>query len=85
MQVKQSLNQSVQSLILPVPYWAQPTIKTCQSTCIKMMATYFERNGIRTSPPFPTALNLNIMKIYDEINTSEHRPVKNGENNVTAQ
>src|SRR5215813_1975039 len=30
------------SRILPVPYFVQPTLVTCQSTVLKMMASYIE-------------------------------------------
>ena len=33
---------SGRSKILPVDYNSQPTDNTCQSTCLKMMASYIE-------------------------------------------
>jgi hypothetical protein len=58
--------------VLPVPYFVQPTSNTCQSTCLKMMATYFEESVVRTSTG---AAARDIPDIWKDINESKDRPV----------
>jgi len=59
------------NVILPVPYFVQPTGNTCQSTVLKMMATYFDQEVIRENTG---SISLNIRDIYNTINTSLSRP-----------
>ena len=40
---------SSRTAVLPVPYFTQPTGITCQSTCLKMIATYLEQSVVRQS------------------------------------
>jgi len=59
------------SKILQVDYYAQPTGNTCQSTCLKMMASYLgESNGL----PGTIAEQLNPVDIYQTINGGSGRP-----------
>ncbi len=37
------------SRVLQVSYFSQPTSNTCQSTVLKMMATYIEHNEVRAN------------------------------------
>jgi hypothetical protein len=62
-----------QSRVLQVPYFAQPTGITCQSTCLKMMATYLERAVAIQSTG---AGAREILDIWKDINESKDRPVK---------
>ena len=67
-----SLTLSAQkSNILKVPYQVQPTDKTCQSTCLKMIGMY---------ESFPSINTKKISDIYNEINTSPNRPDKQNTN-----
>ncbi|MDQ3998548.1 MAG: C39 family peptidase [Gemmatimonadota bacterium] len=59
--------------VLPVPYFAQPTGNTCQSTCLKMMAAYLEETAVRDSTG---ASALKIVEIQEVINGSKERPDK---------
>jgi hypothetical protein len=59
--------------VLPVPYFMQPTNNTCQSTCLKMMATYFEEQVVVQSTG---AAGRDILEIWKDINESPERPVK---------
>lgn len=59
--------------ILPVPYFVQPTSNTCQSTVLKMMATYLEDRVILVSTG---AGDRNILDIWKDINEDPHRPEK---------
>jgi peptidase C39-like protein len=60
------------SKTLPVPYYVQPTGITCQSTCLKMFATYLEeRLQLSTG-----AGERNIGDIWTDINTGTKRPVQ---------
>jgi hypothetical protein len=54
--------------ILDVPYFTQPTPITCQSTCLKMMALYYDRR-LGQVP-----LQRDILEIWKAINTSDDRP-----------
>ena len=59
------------SKVLPVPYFIQPTAITCQSTCLKMMAVYLERNVLLMSTG---AEALDIPDIWRQVNTGAGRP-----------
>ncbi|HUG40908.1 MAG TPA: C39 family peptidase [Longimicrobiales bacterium] len=59
--------------ILPVPYFVQPTAVTCQSTCLKMFATYLERSVVQQST---AAGAREIPAIWKDINQDPRRPVK---------
>jgi hypothetical protein len=59
--------------VLPVPYFMQPTNNTCQSTCLKMMATYFEQHVVIQSTGGGSR---DILDIWKDINESSDRPVK---------
>jgi hypothetical protein len=61
------------SRILPVPYFAQPTSITCQSTVLKMMASYIEDSILLASTG---AADRNILDIWRDINEGLHRPVQ---------
>jgi hypothetical protein len=65
--------------ILPVPYLAQPTNITCQSTCLKMVAMYFKNVKQSTNPnqsiSFPSA-DKGIEQIWNEVNKGTTRPSK---------
>ena len=61
------------SRVLPVPYFAQPTGVTCQSTVLKMFATYLEDNVALQSTG---AADRAIPDIWKDINQDPHRPVK---------
>lgn len=69
------------SKILPVPYFAQPTGITCQSTCLKMMATYLEQYIVRQSTG---AGARDILNIWKDVNESKDRPsqVRNAHTNL---
>jgi hypothetical protein len=56
---------------LNVPYFAQPTSITCQSTCLKMLALYLERSVVCQSTG---AEEIAIEQIWKDINTSPERP-----------
>lgn len=58
------------SQILPVLYFAQPTGITCQSTCLKMMATYLEQSVVRQSTG---AASRDILNIWKDVNESKDR------------
>ena len=62
-----------QSRILSVPYFVQPTGNTCQSTCLKMMATYLEQAMALQSTG---AAARAIADIWKDINESKERPLK---------
>jgi hypothetical protein len=64
---------ATQSRILKVPYFAQPTGITCQSTCLKMMAAYLEENLVFQSTG---AAARDIQTIWKDVNESKDRPVK---------
>ncbi len=57
--------------ILPVPYFVQPTSITCQSTVLRMFATYLEQNVVRQSTG---AGERDIRDIWDDINKDPKRP-----------
>lgn len=59
------------SKVLPVPYFIQPTAITCQSTCLKMMSVYLERNVLLMSTG---AEALDIQAIWKEVNQGAGRP-----------
>lgn len=61
------------SNILSVDFYTQPTGNTCQSTCLKMMASYLE--GSDGTSPRPAA-SLNPVDIYQSINHDSGRPDK---------
>jgi hypothetical protein len=56
---------------LPVPYLAQPTSNTCQSTCLKMFAMYLEQRVIPCSPGMAAR---SILDIWKDVNESAGRP-----------
>src|SRR2546425_9228731 len=64
---------SGRSRVVPVPYFAQPTGITCQSTCLKMMATYLEQSVVMQSTG---AADRDILEIWKDINEDPKRPVK---------
>lgn len=66
------LTQSSRTNILPVPYFAQPTSNTCQSTCLKMMATYLEQSVVLQSTG---GADRDILDIWKDVNESPQRPV----------
>ena len=59
--------------VLQVPYFAQPTSITCQSTCLKMVATYLEQSVVLQSTG---AAGRDILDIWKDINTDPKRPSK---------
>lgn len=59
--------------VLPVPYFRQPTPITCQSTCLKMIATYLEQSVLHQST---AGASRDIEGIWKDINESPERPVK---------
>ena len=61
------------SKLLKVPYFTQPTDNTCQSTVLKMFATYLEREILKNDAG---AVNLRPVDIYDTINKDPKRPNK---------
>jgi hypothetical protein len=67
---------SGRSRILQVPYFAQPTGVTCQSTCLKMVSSYLEESLMESKGPGATE----IPKIWSEINQSAERPNKTHQN-----
>jgi Peptidase_C39 like family len=70
------------SKILPVPYFAQPTDVTCQSTCLKMMAAYLERSVVLESTGAATC---GVQEIWQDINTGAKRPVQATNNHKNMQ
>jgi hypothetical protein len=62
---------------LPVPYFIQPTGNTCQSTVLKMMATYLEQNVVLQSTG---AANRAIGDIWTDINRDPRRPDRVAQN-----
>jgi hypothetical protein len=61
------------SRTLNVPYFAQPTGVTCQSTCLRMMAQYLEQQVLLQSTG---AGDRDIQAIWKDVNQSSDRPVK---------
>lgn len=61
------------SKLLKVPYFTQPTDNTCQSTVLKMFATYLEQEVLKISGGAP---NLRPVDIYHTINKDPKRPNK---------
>jgi hypothetical protein len=59
--------------LLKVPYFTQPTDNTCQSTTLKMFATYLEREILKNEAG---AVDLKPVDIYKTINTDPKRPNK---------
>ena len=59
------------SNVLPVPYFIQPTPITCQSTCLKMMAMYLEREVAFQSTG---AEDIAITQIWQDVNVGVGRP-----------
>lgn len=59
--------------LLQVPYFTQPTAVTCQSTCLRMFASYLENHVLLQSTG---AGERDIMQIWKDINTDPKRPVK---------
>ncbi len=57
--------------LLPVPYFIQPTAVTCQSTCLKMMSVYLEREIVLQSTG---AEAISIAQIWSEVNSGPGRP-----------
>jgi len=58
---------------LTVPYFTQPTPITCQSTVLKMMATYLEQEVVFQST---AAGSRQIVDIWKDINQDPKRPSK---------
>ncbi len=67
-----SLGRS-RTTVLPVPYFTQPTGITCQSTCLKMFASYLEQSVVHQSTG---AAARDILEIWKDLNESKERPVK---------
>lgn len=69
------------SRILPVPYFVQPTSNTCQSTCLKMMATSLEQSVVMQSTG---AAERDILEMWKDVNESPDRPskVRNAHSNL---
>ena len=66
-------------IVLPVPYYTQVSPVHCQATVLKMYAQYLDR----TKFPGSTAGNVEVPKIWSDINVAGHpdkRRVKNGQN-----
>ena len=61
------------SLALSVPYFAQPTGVTCQSTVLKMFASYIESSVVHQCTG---AADRAILDIWKDINQDPKRPVK---------
>jgi hypothetical protein len=61
------------SKVLPVPYFTQPTGITCQSTCLKMFASYLEQHVVFQSTG---AAARDILQIWKDINEDPRRPSK---------
>jgi peptidase C39-like protein len=59
--------------ILPVPYFAQPTGITCQSTVLKMFASYLEKFVVLQSTG---AGEQEVQNIWKDINEARNRPSK---------
>jgi hypothetical protein len=64
---------SGRSKILPVDYYTQPSGNSCQSTCLKMMASYIEGGGASASGG---EAQLNPVNIYEAVNGAADRPDK---------
>jgi hypothetical protein len=62
-----------QSRILTLPYFAQPTGDTCQSTCLKMVSCYIERYIVSMNTG---AFIADIIDIKKTINHDPNRPDK---------
>jgi hypothetical protein len=61
------------SKTLSVDFFTQPTDNTCQSTCLKMMASYLEGgDGLNPGP----ATELNPVDVYQSVNNDPGRPDK---------
>ena len=56
---------------LPVPYFVQPTSVTCQSTVLKMFASYLEQNVVLQSTG---AADREILDIWKDVNEDPARP-----------
>src|SRR5512141_3347320 len=67
--------------ILPVPYFVQPTSNTCQSTCLKMMASYLVQSVVMQSS---RGAERDILQIWKDVNESPDRPskVRNAHSNL---
>src|ERR1700752_3790584 len=61
------------SCVLTVPYFPQPTGITCQSTCLKMMASYLEQQVVFQSTG---AAARDIETIWKDVNEGNERPVQ---------
>lgn len=61
------------SRILEVPYFVQPTAITCQSTCLKMFASYIET---RVALQSTAAGARDVLDIWKDVNEDPARPVK---------
>jgi hypothetical protein len=61
------------SRILDVPYFVQPTGITCQSTCLRMMATFLEQRVVLQSTGAGVR---DIGAIWKDINEDPKRPVR---------
>jgi hypothetical protein len=68
-----TLTGSSRTTVLPVPYFMQPTDNTCQSTVLKMMASYLEQSVLRQSTG---AGERGILDIWKDVNESPQRPSK---------
>jgi hypothetical protein len=59
------------SNLLNVPYFIQPTGITCQSTCLKMYASYLEQNVVFESTG---GADRDILEIWKDVNQGKERP-----------
>lgn len=64
--------------VLDVPYHIQPNAVTCQSSCLKMYASYLQTNGYT----FPAADD-EIIEIHSELGSNPERPNKEHRNTWT--
>jgi len=62
---------SGRSKVLPVPYFVQPTAVTCQSTVLKMMASYLEQTVLLAKTG---AADRDVPTIWKDINQDPKRP-----------
>jgi Peptidase_C39 like family len=68
-----TLTGASRTRVLPVPYFMQPTDNTCQSTVLKMMASYLGQSVMRQSTG---AAERDILDIWKDVNESPQRPSK---------
>jgi hypothetical protein len=71
--VPQEKRTGQRSKTLHVPYFHQPTSVTCQSTVLKMFATYLASDVLHQSSD---GADEEITNIWNDINTGDKRPVQ---------